>query len=152
MSRNFVDFRAMDYASSALALAQFVERCNALPPQQVPPLYRRLLDESRDSFASKWLIARNFVVDDAFTMFVAACEFRLTRGLDGLSLFPSATALQGYDVAELIAFTGKPARVRPAELDTIVRNIRTCVTRCWHKCDKVRTRSADAIESSRCCR
>lgn len=140
----------MDDASRALALAQFVERCNALPPEQMPPLYRRLLDDSCDSFASKWLIARNFVVDDAFAMFVAACEFRLVRGLDDLSLFPSATALQGYDVAELIAFTGKPPRVRPAELDTIVRNIRTCVTRCWHKCDKVRTHPADAIDLLGC--
>jgi hypothetical protein len=97
---------AMDDASCAAAVTQFIDRCNALPPQQVPSLYRKQLDQSSETFARKWLVARSFVVDDAFTMFVAACEFRLQRGLDDLSLFPSATALQGYNVDELIAFTG----------------------------------------------
>lgn len=127
----------MDDASCDVAVAKFVERCNNLPPPQVPPLYRKLLDENREVFAKKWLVARSFSVDDAFAMFEAACKFRLQRGLDSQSLFPSATALQGYNVDELIAFDEKPPRARPSELDTIVRNIRTCVTRCWHKSDKV---------------
>jgi len=126
-----------DDAAKSAAVAQFIARANAVPAEQLPPLYRQLLDDSSDTFAKKWLVARNFSVDDAFAMFSAACEFRLQRGLDSLSLFPSATALQGYDVERLVAFTGKPPRARPAELDTIVRHLRTCVTRCWHKCDKV---------------
>ena len=126
-----------DDATRSVAVEQFIARANALAEQRIPPLYKQLLKDSSETFAKKWLVARNFVVDDAFAMFSAACEFRLERALDSLSLFPSATALQGYDVEKLVAFTGKPPRTRPSELDTIVRNVKTCVTRCWHKFDKV---------------
>jgi hypothetical protein len=124
-----------DTAFSA-EVQRFIERANALPAEQKPPLYVHLLAESSETFARKWLVARNYVVEDAFSMFVAACEFRLLRGLDSMPLFPSATAVQGYDTEQLIAFCGKPPRPRPSELDTIVRNVRTCVSRCWHKKDK----------------
>lgn len=124
-------------ASHSAEVQEFIARANALPDDQKPPLYRQFLVESSETFARKWLVARNFIVDDAFAMFVSACEFRLQRGLDSMSLFPTATSVQGYDVEKLIAFTGKPPRARPSELDTIVRNVRTCATRCWHKCDKV---------------
>ena len=126
-----------DDATRSVAVEQFIARANAVAEQRIPPLYKQLLKDSSETFAKKWLVARNFVVDDAFAMFLAACEFRLERALDSLSLFPSATALQGYDVEKLVAFTGKPPRTRPSELDTIVRNVKTCVTRCWHKFDKV---------------
>jgi hypothetical protein len=128
---------AADDAVCRASVMSFIERANALPAERVPALYRQQLAESSDSFSRKWLVARNFVVDDAFAMFVAACEFRLERGLDDMSLFPCATALQGYDVDKLVLFSGKPPRAVPSELDFIVRSIRSCVTRCWHKCDKV---------------
>ena len=128
---------AAEGVSRSAEVQQFIQLATDLPSEQVPPLYRQLLAESGETFAMKWLVARNFVIKDAFAMFVAACDFRQQRNLDAMSLFPSATALQGYDIEKLIAFTGKPPRTRPSDLDTIVRNVRTCVTRCWHKKDKV---------------
>eukprot|EP00760_Papus_ankaliazontas_P003219 PhM_4_TR11501/c0_g1_i1/m.97085 len=93
-------------------------------------------EEHCDIVLFKLLTARAWNVPKAFDMVKDIAEFRSSRGLDGMALFPTPPNLvRGFDQEDVNLVLKRPTR-EPGEIDAHSAAMSTCYSGTWHKTDK----------------
>lgn len=100
---------------------------------EFPPTYEVGRRANAALFFSRWLYARKWDVDAAFTMLKDACAWRIAQGSDTTPRFPSAVNIRGYDIDEIRRFHGTDPRPTNQRVDEVVKQL-PCVA-AWHKHD-----------------
>jgi hypothetical protein len=109
-------------------------KCSA--PEDYPPCIAPSVDEqTKDIVMYKFLVARKWDIRAAEKMFTVTQEFRKSRQLDTVPIFPSFIPARGYGLEELIEFRGKGLRIK-GECDKQYEAVSACYNCAWHKYDK----------------
>jgi hypothetical protein len=117
-----------------LALVAEVEA--AIRSVALPPTFVWNMKRWPTLFLAKFLMARQWKVDDAVAMFKASADFRIRNDLDETPQFPTTLSVRGFDVEKLIAFHGVGRRDVNGQTDFYGKHVHTCVENGWHKWDK----------------
>jgi hypothetical protein len=102
----------------------------------LPSTFTYNMKSNKKLFLTRWLVARKWVVADAFKMFSDAVAWRNDNKIDETPLFPPIQRVRGYDLAALQEFDGRGARPTTQYIDEVAAPLRHVASSAWHKWDK----------------